>query len=50
MSDTKYPKTGEIDLMKYADEDYLPSNYYSRVILSENDLMGLVWLAKIELK
>ncbi|MBE7653988.1 hypothetical protein [Tenacibaculum finnmarkense] len=46
---TKYP-TGskEIDLMKYAD-DFYPYDYYKRVILSEKDLLGLLWLTKLEL-
>ncbi|MBL3657558.1 hypothetical protein [Fulvivirga sediminis] len=47
---TKYPSHGEeIDLMKYAD-DYLPSDYFQRVVLSEKDLLGLVWLTKLELE
>ena len=47
VSGTRYPTSGEIDLMKYAD-DYLPSDYYSRVILSEKDLLGLIWLSKLK--
>lgn len=47
---TKYPTGGkEIDLMKYADDSY-PYDYYKRVVLSEYDLLGLLWLTKIELK
>ncbi|MFL0088693.1 hypothetical protein V2550_08465 [Tenacibaculum maritimum] len=47
---TKYPTGGEeIDLMKYAD-DFYPYDYYKRVILSEKDLLGLLWLTKLELK
>jgi len=46
---TKYPTGGkEIDLMKYADDSY-PYDYYKRVILSEKDLLGLLWLTKLEL-
>ncbi|WP_237276027.1 hypothetical protein [Tenacibaculum ovolyticum] len=48
---TRYPTGGkEIDLMKYADEDTYPPNYYRRVILSEKDVLGLIWLTKISLK
>ncbi|WP_407264565.1 hypothetical protein [Tenacibaculum maritimum] len=47
---TKYPTDGkEIDLMKYAEESY-PYDYYKRIILSEKDLLGLLWLTKLELK
>ena len=42
----KYPSTGEIDLMKYY------QNYYDipRTIASETDVLGLVWLTKINVK
>ncbi|WP_047789065.1 hypothetical protein [Tenacibaculum mesophilum] len=49
VSGTTYPTSGEIDLMKYAD-DYLPVDYYSRVILSERDLLGLIWLSKLKIQ
>lgn len=46
---TRYPVGGaEIDLMKYADESY-PYDYLTRVILSQEDLLGLIWLTKLEL-
>ncbi|MCV6629056.1 MAG: hypothetical protein OIF50_04265, partial [Flavobacteriaceae bacterium] len=45
---TKYPIEGEIDLMKYAD-DYKPINYLERVVLSENECLGVLWLTKIEI-
>ncbi len=45
---TRYPTDGkEIDLMKYADDSY-PYDYYKRVILSKKDLLGLLWLTKLE--
>ncbi|MFK8303492.1 hypothetical protein ACI75Y_11340 [Capnocytophaga stomatis] len=47
---TTYPISGEIDLMKYADEEYLPSNYYERIILSSEDVLSILWLSKIEVK
>ncbi|WP_237276024.1 hypothetical protein [Tenacibaculum ovolyticum] len=48
---TRYPTGGkEIDLMKYADEDTYPPDYYKRIILSEKDLLGLIWLTKLKLK
>ncbi len=45
----RYPKTAEIDLMKYYDGNY-PYDFYQRRIASEKDLLGLIWLAKLELK
>ena len=46
---TKYPTgTDEIDIMKYADE-IEPENYFKRVVLSEKDLLGLIWLSKIKI-
>ena len=42
----EYPSTGEIDLMKYY------QNYYDipRTIASETDVLGLLWLTKINVK
>lgn len=45
---SKYPKVGEIDLMKYVDESVLPTDYYNRVIIAQEDLLGLIWLTKIK--
>ena len=47
---TTYPKTGEIDLMKYTDEDFLPKDFYERVVLSKEDVIGILWLTKINIK
>ena len=47
---TTYPATGEIDLMKYADEDFLPKDFYERVVLSKEDVIGILWLSKINIK
>ena len=47
---TTYPKTGEIDLMKYADEVFLPKDFYERVVLSKEDVIGILWLTKINIK
>ena len=47
---TTYPKTGEIDLMKYTDEDFLPKDFYERVVLSKEDVIGILWLSKINIK
>ncbi|MCC9074305.1 DUF4280 domain-containing protein [Flavobacterium sp. F-65] len=45
----KYPKIGEIDLMKYYNND--PHRYdYDRVVATEDDVLGLIWLTKIEIK
>ncbi|PTS99641.1 hypothetical protein DBR11_11945 [Pedobacter sp. HMWF019] len=46
-----YPQTGEIDLMIYygEDEDHpYPPDYNKRSVASEKDVLGLVWLSKIE--
>lgn len=46
---TKYPPSPEeIDLMKYA-EGYRPEDYFERVVLSEKDSLGLVWLSKLKI-
>ncbi|WP_028887741.1 hypothetical protein [Tenacibaculum ovolyticum] len=46
---TRYPAGGkEIDLMKYAD-DFRPYDYFKRRVLSEKDLLGLIWLTKLKL-
>ena len=47
---TTYPTTGEIDLMKYVDEDFLPKDFYERVVLSKEDVIGILWLSKIKVK
>ena len=47
---TTYPATGEIDLMKYVDEDFLPKDFYERVVLSKEDVIGILWLSKINVK
>ena len=50
-----YPTTGEIDLMKYY-HSLSPENKIiaypdsSRTVASEKDLLGLLWLSKIEIK
>lgn len=41
------PKSGEIDLMKYYN-DY--SDYKDRIVASEQDVKGLLWLTKLSLK
>lgn len=46
-----YPQSGEIDLMIYYAEDEThpyPSDYHLRSVASEKDVLGLVWLSKIE--
>lgn len=44
----KYPITGEIDLMKYTDEPYRPSDFYSRVVASEVDVRSLIWIGGVK--
>ena len=35
--------------MKYSDDEYKPFDYRDRVILSEEDLKGLLWLTKMNI-
>ncbi|MCD8176120.1 MAG: hypothetical protein LUE98_01295 [Tannerellaceae bacterium] len=53
----KYPpKTKEIDLMKYydfnedEDDDSVFYNYYSRIKAAEEDILGMLWLIKTNIK
>jgi hypothetical protein len=43
---TEVPKIGEINLMKYYTNSLIPE----RVVASEKDVLGLLWLSKIEIK
>ncbi|NTE03481.1 hypothetical protein G6M26_06990 [Agrobacterium tumefaciens] len=48
------PLTGEIDLMPYLSNNALGGedkqlNYYKRKVGSEKDVLGLIWLSKIEI-
>ena len=45
-----YPVSGEIDLMKYYNGRHKPVDFYDRVIASKSDVLGLIWLTKIEVK
>ena len=36
--------------MKYTDEDFLPKDFYERVVLSKEDVIGILWLTKINIK
>ncbi len=45
----EYPKLGEIDLMKYYNNDPIVYDY-SRIIANEKDVLGLIWLTKLKLK
>lgn len=47
---TIYPKNGEIDLMKYVEQNQVPADFYDRVILAEEDLLGALWLSKMEIQ
>ncbi|WP_278553705.1 hypothetical protein [Elizabethkingia bruuniana] len=44
-----YPQKGEIDIMKYYNNEPNPKDY-SRLVAAEKDVLGLIWLAKIEIK
>jgi hypothetical protein len=46
-----YPSApNEIDLMKYSDDEYIPSDYYTRSIVAKEDALGMLWLIKIIMK
>ncbi|MDB0600868.1 hypothetical protein PL373_06880 [Tenacibaculum maritimum] len=46
----KYPPSSqEIDLMKYF-HGAKPYDFYDRRVANEKDVIGLVWLTKLELK
>ena len=40
-----YPKSGEIDLMKYYNDDDFRYDY-NRIVVAENEIIGLLWLLK----
>ncbi|WP_054510758.1 hypothetical protein [Chryseobacterium sp. ERMR1:04] len=44
-----YPKTGEIDLMPYY-TDWLDYSDRKRIVVSEKDVLGLIWLTKVSVK
>ena len=44
-----YPTQGEIDIMPYYPSDP-PLSIYDRFVASERDILGLIWLAKINIK
>ena len=46
---TKYPKTGEIDIMPYY-TNVIPYHKYNNFSAASNDVLSLIWLTKIELK
>jgi len=47
-SGTTYPRTGEIDLMKYAEEELsLIPNWNTRMVANEKDTMGLLFISGI---
>lgn len=43
-----YPAFGEIDLMKYYNGDK-PKDFHKRIIATERDVLGLIWLSKIKI-
>jgi hypothetical protein len=47
----KYPLYGEIDLMKYYNDDPSFLNYdFERIVAEDRDVLGLIWLTKIKIK
>jgi hypothetical protein len=44
---SRYPATGEIDLMKYYN-GARPRNFYNRVLASEMDVKSLIWLSRVK--
>ncbi|CAM3794267.1 hypothetical protein FLGE108171_15230 [Flavobacterium gelidilacus] len=46
-----YPIEGEIDIMKYTEiTETKPYDFYDRVIADENDVLGLLWCSKLNIK
>ncbi|CAA0221583.1 hypothetical protein [Tenacibaculum maritimum] len=51
----EYPKTGEIDIMPYYNDniygnEYYQHNYHKRRVASQKDFLSLLWLTKLELR
>jgi hypothetical protein len=46
---TKYPVTGEIDIMPYY-TDWLPYSQRNRIAAAEKDVISLIWLTKIKIE
>lgn len=46
---TKYPESGEIDLMPYY-TNFVPYAERKRMAAAEKDVLGLIWLTKIKIK
>jgi hypothetical protein len=44
---SQYPLTGEIDVMKYYNPPR-PVDYYARSVVAEEDVKGLLWLARVK--
>jgi hypothetical protein len=47
-SGTSYPASGEIDLMKYAENRVPAHDEWDRSVASEQDVKGLLWLTRVE--
>ena len=45
----EYPSTGEIDIMPYYPSNP-PVSIYNRAVALERDVLGLIWLTKINVK
>ena len=45
----EYPKSGEIDIMPYYPFSP-PLSIYDRYVASEKDVLGLIWLTKIDVR
>jgi uncharacterized Zn-binding protein involved in type VI secretion len=49
---TPYPRTGEVDVMKYFSDgpwneiDY--NDYYDRSVIAEEDVKGMIWLTRVK--
>ncbi|WP_165769829.1 hypothetical protein [Flavobacterium araucananum] len=48
ISGENYPVSGEVDLMKYYNNDRIKDTL--KTIASEKDVLGLIWLTKIKIK
>ena len=47
---TPYPRSGEVDIMKYSHEDHPPDSYpqfWDRNVAAEEDVQSLLWLSRV---
>lgn len=48
LSNTKMPRNGEVDLMKYSDDHASAMVQYLNSVAANEDVKGLVWLSRVK--